>query len=294
MNRPASCSWPTAHRPRWTRCRSICVSCAAGVRRRRSSSRKCGTTTRRSADARRLTTLTLAQGEALRRAARRRDAGRRRHAQLEAVHQRRARRAARGRRDAGDRDPACAAVFHVERRQVLQRRVGRPARRHGARPGRIVSRASAARRRHSPNASTARAAGADTEIVFTAHSLPQRVVDAGDPYVDEVARHRRRPSRRAPDWRAFTSPIRARAARRSRGSAPTSATSSASGRPQASANSSSRRLGSSAITPRSSSTSTCRRAPPHKACGASLRRTESLNSSPTFIAMLEDLVRSQM
>jgi ferrochelatase len=30
------------------------------------------------------------------------------------------------------------------------------------------------------------------------------------------------------------------------------------------------------------------------AAGASLRRTESLNSSPTFIAMLEDLVRMHL
>jgi ferrochelatase len=31
-----------------------------------------------------------------------------------------------------------------------------------------------------------------------------------------------------------------------------------------------------------------------EASGASLRRTESLNSSPTFIAMLEDLVQSHL
>ena len=29
-----------------------------------------------------------------------------------------------------------------------------------------------------------------------------------------------------------------------------------------------------------------------RSCGATLRRTESLNTSPTFIAMLEDLVRT--
>ena len=29
-------------------------------------------------------------------------------------------------------------------------------------------------------------------------------------------------------------------------------------------------------------------------CGVSLRRTESLNESPAFIAMLEDLVRSRL
>jgi ferrochelatase len=28
-----------------------------------------------------------------------------------------------------------------------------------------------------------------------------------------------------------------------------------------------------------------------RACGVTLRRTESLNTSPTFIALLEDLVR---
>jgi ferrochelatase len=31
-----------------------------------------------------------------------------------------------------------------------------------------------------------------------------------------------------------------------------------------------------------------------EAVGATLRRTESLNTSPTFIAMLEDLVRSRL
>ena len=29
-----------------------------------------------------------------------------------------------------------------------------------------------------------------------------------------------------------------------------------------------------------------------RSCGATLRRTESLNTSPTFIALLEDLVRA--
>ena len=54
------------------------------------------------------------------------------------------------------------------------------------------------------------------------------------------------------------------------------------------------RSASSATTPKSCSTSTCRPRRAADAAGASLRRTESLNTSPTFIADAGDLVRERI
>jgi ferrochelatase len=135
--------------------------------------------------------------------------------------------------------------------------------------------------------------GADEDVVFTAHSLPQRVVDAGDPYVDEVTAT----ARGVAAWagidryqRAYQSAgrtpepwigpdigdlIRRRAAEGVRDFvvAPigfvcdhTEILFDIDVQAQAAA----------------------------RECGGRLRRTESLNTSPTFIAMLEDLVRSRM
>ena len=65
---------------------------------------------------------------------------------------------------------------------------------------------------------------ADTLVLFTAHSLPQRIVDAGDPYPDELRATAAAVAERARAGRRATGrpPGRAPGGRRSRGSGPTS------------------------------------------------------------------------
>ena len=135
--------------------------------------------------------------------------------------------------------------------------------------------------------------GVETEVVFTAHSLPQRVVDGGDPYVDEVRATAQAVAARAglerfhiayqsagrtpepwigPDISGF---IRDRAAAGVREFLVS---------PIGFVCDHTEVLFDIDVQARAAA----------QACGASLRRTESLNSSPPFIAMLEDLVRCHM
>ena len=134
---------------------------------------------------------------------------------------------------------------------------------------------------------------ADTEVVFTAHSLPQRVVDGGDPYVDEV-----RGTAHAVAARAGVS--RVEIAFQSAGRTPEPWIGPDVGdfiRDRAAAGvreflvapigfvcDHTEVLFDIDVQARAAA----------QACGAALRRTESLNSSPPFIAMLEDLVRSRI
>jgi ferrochelatase len=134
---------------------------------------------------------------------------------------------------------------------------------------------------------------ADEAIVFTAHSLPTRVIDAGDPYATEVAATARGVAERS-------GIARYRVAYQSAGRTP---------EPwigpdlsdlirEASAGGIRRFLVIPVgfvcdhteilfdIDVQAQSTA--------RAVGATLRRTESLNSSPTFIAALESLVREKL
>ena len=135
--------------------------------------------------------------------------------------------------------------------------------------------------------------GAETEVVFTAHSLPQRVVDGGDPYVDEV--------------RATAQAVAARAglarfqiAYQSAGRTP---------EPWIGPDVSDVIRDRAAAGVREFLVAPIGFVCDHteilfdidvqaraaaQSCGAALRRSESLNSSPPFIAMLEDLVRCHM
>ena len=72
--------------------------------------------------------------------------------------------------------------------------------------------------RPSPSAFARRRPGADEDVVFTAHSLPVRVIESGDPLRRPRWRRRRRRSPRAPASAATSSPTRAPAGRRSPGS----------------------------------------------------------------------------
>lgn len=132
----------------------------------------------------------------------------------------------------------------------------------------------------------------DERVIFTAHSLPQRIVDAGDPYPDEVAATARGVAARA----GITAYDRAY---QSAGRTP---------EPW---------LGPSLdelINNRSMATRKCLVVPIGFVCdhteilfdidvqavaaagrfATTLRRTASLNTSPTFIAMLETLVRGHL
>jgi len=132
---------------------------------------------------------------------------------------------------------------------------------------------------------------ADEEIVFTAHSLPQRVVAAGDRYADEVAETARLVAARAgiatyqqayqsagrtpepwlgPDLSAF---VRERA---SRGTTQMLVVP----------------IGFVCDHTEILFDIDVQAAAAARACGVALRRTQSLNTSPSFIAALEDLVRT--
>lgn len=134
---------------------------------------------------------------------------------------------------------------------------------------------------------------AGSEIVFTAHSLPQRVVDAGDRYVGEVSATAAGVAARAGIdryQRAFQSAgrtpepwigpdvgdlIRERAAAGVREFLVV---------PIGFVCDHTEILFDIDVKAKAAA----------QASGASLRRTESLNTSPTFIAMLEDLVRTRL
>lgn len=140
-----------------------------------------------------------------------------------------------------------------------------------------------------------RAAGRSPEadVVFTAHSLPQRVVDAGDRYVDEVAAT-------AAGVAAWASVDRYELAYQSAGRTPEPwigpdlrdlirARTAAGVRqflvaPIGFVCDHTEILFDIDVQARETAAE----------CGATLRRTESLNTSPTFVAMLEDLVRSRL
>jgi protoporphyrin/coproporphyrin ferrochelatase len=133
----------------------------------------------------------------------------------------------------------------------------------------------------------------DEEVIFTAHSLPARVIDAGDSYAQEVAATARGVAERSgvekyeiayqsagrtpepwigPDLSEL---IRVRAA------------------------SGARRFLAIPIGFVCDHTEILfdvdvQASAAARECGATLRRTESLNTSPTFVALLEDLVRANV
>ena len=132
---------------------------------------------------------------------------------------------------------------------------------------------------------------ADEEIVFTAHNLPVRVLEGGDPYADEVAATARAVAARTgvaeysvayqsagrtpepwvgPDVSDLIVE-RARTGRRQFLAVP---------------------IGFVCDHTEILFDIDVQAAAAARSCGATLRRTESLNTSPTFIAMLEDLVRA--
>ncbi len=98
----------------------------------------------------------------------------------------------------------------------------------------------------------------DRHVVFTAHSLPARIVAEGDPYADELLRTSELVAAAA-GW--STGASRSKASRRpvSRGSGRTSSTTSPTSTARASATSSSARSASSPTTSRSDGISTPRR-----------------------------------
>ena len=133
-----------------------------------------------------------------------------------------------------------------------------------------------------------RVRGTDAWVVFTAHSLPERILADGDPYREQLLETARLVAERA-GLSAGRSPSRARARPASRGSGPTCSTSSSGCGRTAWARCSSRRSGSSPTTSRSSGTSTSRRARRRMSSGSS-SRIESLNDDPAFVRALANVV----
>ena len=133
-----------------------------------------------------------------------------------------------------------------------------------------------------------RVRGTDAHVVFTAHSLPERILAMGDPYKDELLRTSELVARRAV-WTTGRSRSRARAPPASPGSARTSSTTSTICTRAASARCSWHRSASSPTTSRSSGTST---SSTRKAAELDLEldRIESLNDDPAFIGALAALV----
>ena len=229
------------------------------------------------------------------RAARRRRPGRRRHAQLAAVHQGRAR--ASWRRPASTRVigiPLAPQFSTLSVQKYIDAATRGAARRHHVRARSTPFTRIRCCSTRSPSACAPRSRRPTRTIVFTAHSLPVRVIEAGDRYADEVAATAARRGRARRHRAATTSPTRAPAARRSRGSARSSAQlideRAARGVAQVSRRADRLRLRSHGDPVRHRRAG---RSSGARVCGATLRRTESLNTSPTFIAMLEDLVRDE-
>ena len=98
-----------------------------------------------------------------------------------------------------------------------------------------------------------RVRGTDAWVVFTAHSLPERILDEGDPYRDQLLETSRLVAERA-GWSAGRSPSRARARPASLGWGRTCSRSSSACGQRAWTRCSPRRSGSSPTTSRSSGT----------------------------------------
>ena len=191
----------------------------------------------------------------------------RRDAAHRAAHRRHREGHGRGRRDALRRDRPRSPGL-VERRRLPAGRghgagrcwaTARPdggVRRLLARPA-AVHRGAGARRpaRRSPASTDP----TGVRVMFTAHSLPARVLADGDPYPAELAADRAARGGGAGPRHATSSASRAPAAPASRGWARTSSTRSGASPPRASRGWSSGRSASSRITWRSSTTSTSRR-----------------------------------
>ena len=130
----------------------------------------------------------------------------------------------------------------------------------------------------------------DEDIVFTAHSLPSGVAAAGDPYPIKLPP----PQKRLLIGAASSVPHGL--SKRGQNTRAMARTRDLSEHVRLRAASGVRRFpscqsDSSAIARRFCSTSTCRPPPPHAKRASALRRTQSLNTSPTFIRALAELAR---
>ena len=114
-----------------------------------------------------------------------------------------------------------------------------------------------------------RVRGTDAHVVFTAHSLPARILDMGDPYRDQLLGDVAADRGAGRAWSRGRSPSRARARPASRGSGRTSSRSSTTSTSVASSACSSARSGSSPTTSRSCGTSTSRLASGPPSSGSS-------------------------
>ena len=227
-----------------------------------------------------LTEITEAQAAALRARLGPDDSGRRRHAQLAPVHQGRARAPGGGRRHARHRHPAGAAVLDAERAEVHRRRHrGAAGRRRSSRRSNRFTRIRCCSTR-SPSACAPRSrrptrrSSSPRTPAGARHrgGRPLRRPGRGDRRGRRGARrHRAATTVAYPERRPHAGAVDRPGARRS---------SSTSARRTARAGSSSCRSASSATTPRSCSTSTSRRRRPRASSRRTLRRTESLNTSP--------------
>ena len=197
-----------------------------------------------------------------------RAAGLHRDEALDAADRRRGRDRARG---GAETIVGLVLAPHYSRMSIGGYR-GSSRKRSPAAPSWLSSRAGTTSRRWSSSGRSA-LRGTEAHVVFTAHSLPARILDEGDPYQDqllETAPLSRRP-RACANGASATSPSRRPA---SPGSARTSSTTSRRFRRRASTTFSSRRSGSSPTTSRSAGISTPRRRRRRgsSACGSSASR----------------------
>ena len=132
-----------------------------------------------------------------------------------------------------------------------------------------------------------RVRGTRSHVVFTAHSLPARILAHGRPVQGPAARDRRA-RRRGAQALGDRGASRSRASRRreSRGSGRTSSTTSRRSTRTASTTSSSARSASSPTTSRSAGTSTSRRGEGARARACALDRIEMPNADPAFVRTL--------
>ena len=140
-----------------------------------------------------------------------------------------------------------------------------------------------------------RAVAGDGEphVVFTAHSLPARIVDAGDPYRDELLETAALVADAAAigDW-SFSFQSESQTA--SRGSGRTSSTTSRRSPGRASPTCWPARSASSPTTSRSAGTSTSRRRSASRELGLGFARIEMPNAAPDLVDVLAGIVRREL
>ena len=134
----------------------------------------------------------------------------------------------------------------------------------------------------------------DPHVVFTAHSLPARILESGDPYRDSLLETSRLVADRASIGDRWSFAFQSESPTGEPWLGPTSSTTSTRSRTRASTTCSPAPSASSPTISRSSGTSTSRRRSGRGSLGLRFSRIEMPNADPAFVDVLAGIVRHEL